>query len=146
MQIRGHLIVGLASAAHLSWAVMLWNDGCLDGTREVRLAGVCGVTALSQLSELGTSLPDFLIVAAVAALVPFILPIRGLAMLACLAPQQIFLVVGALSCLQAIIVGHFGDGVERARDFLYADLMWPIYVCVAHMIATVWSYQDRGRG
>lgn len=46
-----------------------------------------------------------------------------------LLPQQVVVLLGAGSAIQAIMVGHFSDGVIRSRAFIIADQS--IYILLA---------------
>lgn len=46
-----------------------------------------------------------------------------------LLPQQVIVLLGAGSVIQAIMVGHFSDGVIRSRAFIIADQS--IYILLA---------------
>jgi hypothetical protein len=132
MRFRGHLIVGYCSSLHLVWALTLWIDPTPDGPRSV--------TAVSQLAEIGPTLPWLLVFVAGLALVPLLRQMRGLSTVACMLPQQIVLLVAALSAWQAMRLATFADGVPRHHSFLIADQSPAMLAAAFHVGALLWCY------
>lgn len=145
---RGHLIVIACSTVHYIWAMTLLFDPsrCL-WEKTWPPVGVCGVTAISQLSRLGPSLPWLLAAAAILALVPIMRRCVGLVIVLCMLPQQSLLMIGAATAAQAMISGRFADGVVRSSEFLTADQAWPLVMAIMHVGALIWclsQVQDVG--
>jgi hypothetical protein len=57
--------------------------------------------------------------------------------LACLIPQQIVLLLSAMAVLQAIVLGHFGDGVVRSWQFIFLDQMQTLIIAILYTVAVL---------
>ncbi len=138
---RGHLVVIACSTVHYIWATTLWLDParCLWAGGWPP-AGVCSVTPISQLSRLGPVLPWLLVGAAILALVPVMRRCTGIAVILCLMPQQVLLIVSAATVAQAMLLGRFADGVVRTSKFLTADQAWPLVMAIIHVVALLWCF------
>jgi hypothetical protein len=55
-------------------------------------------------------------------------------------PQQIVLIVSALTVSQAMRFARFADGVPRHHSFLIADQSYAVLAAAFHVAALLWCY------
>lgn len=60
-----------------------------------------------------------------------------------LIPQQIILLLSAFGCLQAVILGHYADGVVRSHLFILADQLPNILIAFLYTIAILGWFNTR---
>ncbi len=115
-------IILIAIVQQYIWAAaILWDDSAI------------GVTAVNILAKF---LPPLVIVGAllsVASLAAsgFFMKRRMLNLLS-LVPQQFILFLSAGGALEAMLLGRFADGVERAQAFLVADQCSALLIAFFH--------------
>lgn len=115
-------IILYAVLLHMAWGIALLVD-----------VSAANITALNGISKiLGTSgLGILSLLVAVSAAVSTLLTDRPLGLVLVL-PQQMLLVLSASSALEAIISGHFPDGVFRPAAFIFCDQLPAILIVILH--------------
>jgi hypothetical protein len=122
-----YTVAGVAAALHVAWAVLiLLNLETLNST---------AVHALYVLLPHPYALATMLVLASFSALVGAISPLPQALIL--LMPQQTLLLISAMGCIEAMLQGHFADGVERAREFIIGDQLNSVLLFAAHSAAVI---------
>lgn len=121
--------VWFAVAIHVIWAALL----CVSPTAR----HTTGIYALSQLFPNRFGLAIILATVAACATLAIFLPLSPSKILL-LFPQQLVLGVSAAGALRAMALGHFADGVMRARPFLVADQSPMVLALLIHSVTIVY--------
>jgi hypothetical protein len=115
-------IIIIAILQEYIWAIaILWDKGTIN---------VTAVQILERIMPWGILLWVLLIVPSLA-VAGFYMSKRRNTLLA-LIPQQFLLYLSAGGALEAIVHGHFADGVERSQAFLLADQCAAFLIAAAH--------------
>jgi hypothetical protein len=119
------VMVIYAIVMHLVWVACLWLD-----------EGVSQVTAVAAIRYLfpWPYATIAMLIVATCAIVSFAIRNRFWAA-GFMVPQQLLLFVSAGGAVQAILEGHFADGVERPWTFLLADQSPAILAAIGHTLA-----------
>lgn len=128
------MLVFFVSVMHVLWGILLLVNG-----------GPISTTATSLLRHL---LPDYelrAIVYILAGLMPATLlrwPGSVTGLLFCL-PQQVLLILSAISAMVAITNGQFADGIDRGWIFLMADQGIYILLALLYSFEALDRYHER---
>jgi hypothetical protein len=120
------LIVWYAVSLHLFWSIAISIQPlAVQATAPYILNTIFGhFTAL------------LLAIGAMSAMIGLVTVRRYLAVIFML-PQQLFLFISAVGASQAIVNGHFADGVERPRMFIAVDQEPAILVALFYTIGII---------
>jgi hypothetical protein len=121
------VMVIYAIVLHLVWVGCLWLD---EGVANVTAVYAIRYVLPKPFAVMGMA------VVALCAMASFAMRNRFLAA-GLMVPQQMLLFVSAGGAIQAIVEGHFADGVERPWTFLLADQSPAILAAIGHTLALV---------
>jgi hypothetical protein len=128
--VNRHIVILIASAMHLSWAVALLFA-------PLHTTGIQLVLDLSFGSHIIAAL--FCAVVSFAALAAMFC--RSLIVCVFLVlPQQFLLIASAIGAIFCVIDGKFADGAVYPRPFIFVDQIYLVLLCVAHgwQIMALW--------
>jgi hypothetical protein len=125
------LLIIYATTYHLVWGLLLLTYG--------ESIHFTAATVIAQLLTNYRMQAVVLISVGLIALggTPIIPSSHVLLRLACLIPQQIVLLLSAISVMQAVVVGHFGDGVVRSWQFIFLDQMQTLLIAILYTVAVL---------
>lgn len=122
---RLHPVFWTPACLHVLWAIIAIGTG-----------GIPQATALSAFYAQGINSLAFAAIMVTASLLAIagVHDHRRYAWLLIL-PQQVLLLISAVSCGTAVLMGHFADGVARPTGFILADQALPVLVWAFHSLA-----------
>jgi hypothetical protein len=132
--VNRHIVILIASAMHLSWAVALLFAPLHTTGIELVLGLSFGNHIIAAILCATVSL------AAVAAI-----SCRNLVLCVFLAlPQQFLLIASAIGAVFCVIDGKFADGAVYPRPFIFVDQIYLVLLCVAHawQIVALWGEHE----
>jgi hypothetical protein len=131
--VNRHIVILIASAMHLSWAVALLFEPLHTTGIELVLDLSFGSHIIAAIFCAAVSL------AAVAAIF-----CRNLTLCVFLVlPQQFLLIASAIGAVFCVIDGKFADGAVYPRPFIFVDQIYLVLLCVAHGWQTVALWRER---
>lgn len=123
---------------HVWWAIMLFgNEAALKTT---------AINALHDVIEDRFDMIFWLLSASSCSLVGWLIrrPWAGILLI----PQSVLLWLSAAGVLSSVFLGHFADGVDRAREFIAADQMIYVFLAAGHTAALIlhvlWKAETNG--
>jgi hypothetical protein len=126
-------IVYFASALHIVWGgLLLFSADPIGTTAIYGLVVSLGGQHIAALLLLGT--------AALALAAVRIGRARWPLGLLFSLPQQVLLIISAGYAIQAMVLGHFADGVERPHAFIIADKASIVLLAALHSLALVETF------
>ena len=137
VNIMGLMVLWSVAWMHISWAILLcgWS-GLIGATPMALLHESFGQMVLLEILSYA--------IAGGLACVPLLRPdLARIVLAACLLPQQILLLLSALSSFMAIVAGHYADLVERHSAFIAADQLPMITLALCHTMV-LWRYYRTG--
>jgi len=123
------LMIVYAIALHYLIGIALFTDPAA-----VNATGVAIFETLFDFAPVGIAMLSWVV--ASLALVSLLMPL-GRWSIALMLPQQFMLMISAYGALTAMVIGQYGDGVERPKMFIMADQMPQILAAVFHTLAMI---------
>jgi hypothetical protein len=124
----GRLFFLYGAIKHLVWAALLAGWGS-----DIQ------ATPVAALLKMFNGPTPLMIVLAFSSVVAFIgiFSRSTLTKVVCLTPQQALMSMTFVSCLSAVILGQYADGVPRPHMFILADQLPAILAAIFHTIALI---------
>jgi hypothetical protein len=130
---RGVVMIWYVAALHIAWGLCLWIGG-------QQATWPTSIAALTFYVPSPSVLGGCLIVAGLLAIWGSLVSVSVLTIVALL-PQQLMLIVVALSALRLSVEGHFADGVIRPPLGIFADQAAVIFAAIGHTVAASARWQ-----
>jgi hypothetical protein len=131
--VNRYIVILIASAMHLSWAVAL-------------LFAPLHTTGIELVLDLsfGSHIVAAIVCAAVSLAAVAAILCRNLTLCVFLVlPQQFLLIASAVGAIFCVIDGRFADGAIYPRPFIFVDQIYLILLCIAHGWQTVALWRER---
>jgi hypothetical protein len=132
--VNRHIVILIASAMHLSWAVALLFAP-LHTT---------GIQLVLDLSFGSHFIAAILCAAVSLAAVAAIFCRNPTLFVFLVLPQQFLLIASAIGAVYCVIDGKFADGAVYPRPFIFVDQIYLVLLCVAHgwQLAALWHERE----
>jgi len=131
--VNRHVVILIASAMHLSWAVAL-------------LFAPLHTTGIQLVLDLsfGSHIVAAILCAAVSLAAVAAIFCRNITLFVFLVlPQQFLLIASAIGAIYCVIDGKFADGAVYPRPFILVDQIYLVLLCAAHGWQTVFLWRER---
>ena len=131
--VNRYIVILIASAMHLSWAVAL-------------LFAPLHTTGIELVLDLsfGSHIIAAIVCAAVSLAAVAAILCRNLTLCVFLVlPQQFLLIASAVGAIFCVIDGRFADGAIYPRPFIFVDQIYLVLLCIGHGWQTVALWRER---
>lgn len=128
-----NLIFAFATIMHMTWGFsLLLSSESLQTTGVALMIKLCNCQGGAGVAFIFASVLAMFSIANY--------PDRPITNMLLMMPQQVFLVIAALSAIFCIIDGRFADGTLRSPVFLLIDQFWLVLICLLHSVALFFRF------